>query len=508
MIMDKQSVITLRKVVKSFPGVKALKGFDLEIYRNEILGLVGENGAGKSTLMKVLIGMYQLDSGSMTLRGEKISLKDPQQAIYQGIGMVFQEGGMIPNLTIAENLYICHEQDFRSRGLISNKRMNEAAKEALAHVGLDISPSTAVSKLTAAQKQMVEIARLLLLCRMYGRENPILILDEPTTVLLEKEVKTLFRILKEIKKEATIILISHRLEEVIENSDRIVVLKDGDLVTEMPSSEADIPIIEQLMVGRELTEEHYRESEQLDIRDEVCFSVENLGIHGKFEPLSFNLRKGEIVSLVGLIGSGKEELCSAIAGVEKADQGKISVGGKVAHINSPKDSIIHKIGYIPIDRRKQGLATDMDVSENINLLVLDRFTKGGILNLKKERENAAYWAEKTRVKTPSLKQKCGNLSGGNQQKVVLSKWLTAASEVLLLEHPTRGIDVGAKDEIYHHIRELAKSGKAMLIMCDTLEEDIGLCNRMIIMKDGRFVKELECPRENKPTPADIISLIV
>lgn len=506
--MKQESVISLKNITKSFPGVKALKGFDLEIYKNEILGLVGENGAGKSTLMKILIGMYQLDAGKMILRGQEVFFRDPQQSIHEGIGMVFQEGCMIPNLTIAENIYICHEQDFKSYGFISNRKMNKAAAEALAHVGLDIDPSTQVSKLTPAQKQMVEIAKLLLLCRMYGKENPVLILDEPTTVLLEKEVDTLFQILEEIKKEATIILISHRLEEVIDNSDRIVVLKDGDYVTEMISSEADIPKIEQLMVGRDLTDEHYRESEQLNIEEDVCFSVRDLTVNGKFEPISFDLHRGEIVSLVGLIGSGKEEICQCITGVEKPDSGEILVEGQKINIHTPKDSILNKIGYIPIDRRKEGLATDMDVSENINLLVLNRFAKSGILNPGREKKNAAFWAEKTRVKTPSLKQKCGNLSGGNQQKVVLSKWLTADSQVLILDHPTRGIDVGAKDEIYHHIRELAKAGKSMLVMCDTLEEDIGLSNRMIIMKDGRFVKELDCPRENKPTPADIISSIV
>ena len=410
--------------------------------------------------MKILIGMYQLDRGTMSLRGEEVIFRDAQQSIRQGVGMVFQEGCMIPNLTIAENLFLCHEQDFKKWGLISNKQMKEAAREALTHVELDIDPATIVHKLTPAQKQMVEIARLLLLCRMYGKENPVLILDEPTTVLLEKEAETLFRILNEIKKEATIIFISHRLEEVIENSDRIVVLKDGDYVTEMPGSEADIPIIEQLMVGRDLADEHYRESEQLNVEDDICLSVENLTLNGKFDPISFDIRKGEIVSLVGLIGSGKEELCHCLTGVEIADGGEIRMDGKLVRISNPNDSIINKIGYIPIDRRKDGLATDMDVSENINLLVLDRFRKGGLLNPVGERKNAAYWAEETRVKTPSLKQKCGNLSGGNQQKVVLSKWLTADSQLLILEHPTRGIDVGAKDEIYHHIRELAKSGES------------------------------------------------
>ncbi len=506
--MNTKPVIELENITKSFPGVKALKGFDLKIYENEILGLVGENGAGKSTLMKILIGIYQMDIGRMTLRGEELQLKDPHMAIRYGIGMVFQEGCMISNLTVSENLFLGHEDKFRKFGFVSNRRQNEEAEKIISRLNLDIKPETLVNKLTPAQKQMVEIARQLWLSSLYGQENPVLILDEPTTVLVEAEVKSLFSILHELKKEATIIFISHRLEEVIENSDRIVILKDGDFVSEMTGSEATEKKIEQLMVGHDLSDEHFRESEQIEPEDDVVIEVNGLGLKRHFEPIDFKIRKGEIVSLAGLIGSGKEELCECLAGIRIADAGTVHMNGMPVKAVTPKDTIKKKIGYIPIDRRKDGLATDMNVTENINMLVLDRFKKGGLLNPGRERASAKKWAAETSVIAPSLRARCANLSGGNQQKVVLSKWLAAESQFLILDHPTRGIDVGAKDEIYHRIRELAKEGKSLLIMCDTLEEDIGLSNRMLIMKDGKLMDDVNCPGDNKPSVLDIISSIV
>ena len=506
--MSNKPVLVMKNVTKSFPGVKALKGFDITIYENEIMGLVGENGAGKSTLMKILIGIYQMDNGQMILRGREIRLRDPGVAIRHGIGMVFQEGCMIPNLTVAENLFLCHEDVVNQYGLINNRRANKLAEEIIAKVGLTVKPNTLVHKLTPAQKQMVEISRQLWLSHLYGQSNPILILDEPTTVLVESEVARLFSILDELKKEATIVFISHRLEEVISHSDRIVVLKDGDLVAEMAGRDASEKRIEMLMVGHDLSEEHFRESEQIDSTDEVVMDVDGDALDGHFDPISFQIRKGEIVSLVGLIGSGKEELCECLTGIRQPDGGVVSVNGRAIKALTPGNAIRNRIGYIPIDRRTDGLATDMNVSENINMLVLDRFKTFGLLNPAKEKESAEKWAAVTRVIAPSLKARCANLSGGNQQKVVLSKWLAAESQLLILDHPTRGIDVGVKGEIYHRMRALAKEGKSMLIMCDTLEEDIGLSNRMLIMKDGKLVSEVECPRDNKPSALDIISSIV
>ena len=503
-----KKIIEFKGIRKVFPGVVALKGFDLEIYEQEILGLVGENGAGKSTLMKILTGIYQPDGGQFLLRGKPVVMQNSLDAIEQGIGMVFQEGSILPNLTVAENMFLCHEKEFSRRGIISDSLMREEARKVLQENGLDINPSTLCSRLSPAQSQMVEISRLLWLSRLYKHDNPVLILDEPTTVLLEKEINILFSILKKIKKSATVILISHRLEEIVEHSDRIVVLKDGDYVTEMLQADANTNKIEQLMVGRDLAEGYYRRSEQIEPTDDVVLEVEELRLDNVFEPISFTLCKGEILALVGLIGSGKEELVKCLGGSFSASGGTIKRNGRRVTIKQPKHAIANRIGFIPINRRIEGLATDLNIAENINMLVYSNLKKYGLINGKLERNNAKHWMDVVKVKATNHRMKCGNLSGGNQQKVVLGKWLSADSEVLIVDHPTRGIDVGAKDEIYHHIRELAKQGKSMIIMCDTLEEDIGLCNRMLIMKDGKLVNEVACPPDNKPTPADIIESIV
>lgn len=506
--MENKKIIEFKGIRKVFPGVVALKGFDMDIYEKEILGLVGENGAGKSTLMKILTGIYQPDGGQFILRGKPVAMQDSMDAIEQGIGMVFQEGSILPNLTVAENMFLCHEKEFSRYGVVSEPLMRAEARKVLQENDIDINPATICSKLSPAQSQMVEISRLLWLSRLYKHENPVLILDEPTTVLLEKEINILFGILRRIKEKATVILISHRLEEIVENSDRIVVLKDGDYVTDMLQAVADTNKIEKLMVGRDLAEGYYRRNEQVAPTEEVVLEVENLSIEDVLEPISFKLHKGEILAMVGLIGSGKEELVKSLGGSVPASTGIIKRNGKKVTIKQPKHAISNAIGYIPIDRRIEGLATDLDIAENINMLVYKNLKKFGLINGKKERDNANHWMGIVKVKATSQRMKCGNLSGGNQQKVVLGKWLSADSEVLIVDHPTRGIDVGAKDEIYHHIRTLAKQGKSMIIMCDTLEEDIGLCNRMLILKDGKMVDEVSCPPEAKPTPADIIESIV
>ncbi len=503
------AVLEMKGIKKSFPGVVALKGVDMKVYPNEILGLVGENGAGKSTLMKIMIGLQKPDQGEALLLGKPLDLDGPHSAIRNGIGMVFQEGCTIANMSIMDNLFLCHEDDFKKLGFISSRKMAEAAREQLKGVGLErLNPKVILGELSAAERQMIEIARLLWLSELYGAANPILILDEPTTVLQENEVKILFGILGELRKRASIIFISHRLEEVVMLSDRIVVLKDGSYMAEMKRGEAEVKKIERLMVGHELAEEHFRESMQTDPGAETVLKVEGMTLRGCFEDFNLELRKGEIVSIVGLLGSGKTEVCRCLSGAEHPEAGIITIGGKRVNFSSPKDAIQEGIGCIPIDRRNEGLATTLDVADNINLLVLKEMSNGLFLSPKKEKENAERWVKECIIKTPSLHTNCGNLSGGNQQKVVIAKWLAASVKILILDHPTRGIDVGAKDEIYRRIRELAAAGMSMIIMCDTLEEDIGLCNRMIIMKDGRIVHELPCPKEAKPVPLDIIGYIV
>jgi ribose transport system ATP-binding protein len=462
----------------------------------------------KSTLMKILVGIYKMDKGKMKLYGKNVKLSDSRMAIQLGVGMVFQEGSLIPNLTIAENLFLGHESRFKQYGLISMSKVMKEAEKQLDRVGLNINPKTPVYNLSQASRQMVEVARLLWLSNIYHIENPLLILDEPTAVLTSQEIEKLFNIIRKIKNKASIIFISHRLEEIFELSDRIVVLKNGKNMANMKASETNIHQVEKLMIGRKLSKEYYNESEQNEPKDEVLLKVDGLEKKGSFRPISFLIKKGEILSLVGIVGSGKEDICKCIFGMMKPDNGIISIEGKEVEINNPKDAVKAGIGYIPINRREEGLALQMDVMSNITLVMLKKIIRNGLISSRVEKEEALRWIKKCSILTPSSKTLCKNLSGGNQQKVVLSKWLAANVKIMILNHPTRGVDVGAKEEFYKMIRLLALGGMSILLMSDRLEEDIGLCNRMIIMKDGNITEELACPVNDKPTPVDIISYIV
>lgn len=506
--MNSNSIVEMININKSFPGVEALQNVNFDVYQNEIVGLVGENGAGKSTLMNILIGIYKTDKGKIKLYGKDMKLSNPRMAIQMGVGMVFQEGSLIPNLTIAENLFLSHENKFAKYGIIFTRKVMKEAEKQLNIVGLNINPKTYVRKLSQASRQMVEVARLLWLSNIYHIENPILILDEPTAVLTSQEIEQLSNIIREIKNKASIIFISHRLEEIFELSDRIVVLKNGKNVANMKASETNIHQVENLMIGHKLSKEYYNESEQNEPKDEVLFKVDGLEKKGSFRPISFLVKKGEILSLVGVVGSGKEDICKCISGMMKPDNGIISIEGKEVKINNPKDAVKAGIGYIPINRREEGLALQMDVMSNITLVMLKKIVRNGLINSRVEKEEALYWIKKCSILTPSSKTLCKNLSGGNQQKVVLSKWLAANVKIMILNHPTRGVDVGAKEEFYKMIRLLALERMSIILMSDRLEEDIGLCNRMIIMKDGNITEELACPVNNKPTPVDIISYIV
>jgi len=500
--------IRMKNITKSFPGVTALDNVNFTVYRNEIVGLVGENGAGKSTLMKILIGLYKHDKGELKIRNEHVVLTDPHMAVGKGVGMVFQEGSLLPNLTVAENIFLRHEKGFKKNGILSMKKIDEEAQCQLTKVDSKISPKTFVRDISPAERQMIEITRLLWLSGISGVENPVLILDEPTTVLVADEIERLFRIMRELKETASIIFISHRLEEVLSVSDRIEILKDGKNAGDIKTKDARIQSVEQMMVGRELAADHYKASEQKDPTDVTAVKVTNLGKKGSFAPINFSVRRGEILSIVGVLGSGKEEVCRCIAGISKADSGSIEIHGVKRRIHTPKDAIKAGIGYIPIDRRDEGLALQMDVVSNITLVTLKNLINAGLIRLRKEREEAMHWIQQLNIKTPSLKTQCVNLSGGNQQKIVLAKWLAARVNVLILDHPTRGIDVGAKEEIYRRIRQLSAEGIAIITMSDTLEEDIGLSNRMIVMKDGVITKEIQCPSKEKPKPVEIIEYMV
>ena len=502
-------VLALRGITKTFPGVVALDDVELVIHRNEVVGLVGENGAGKSVLMKIMVGLVQPDGGTIELEGKRITLRDPSEAIRHGIGMVFQEGALAPNLTVTENLFLRHEERFARMGFFSLRVMRDAARELLAELGIQLDVDQVVSEIGPAARQMVEIARLLWLSRLYGRDNPVLILDEPTAVLGDEDRARLFAILRELKKRASVVFITHRLQELVENCDRVCILKDGKNVAVLSASEAGTMHIERLMVGHSFSADRFHEDLQRGSRGgREVLEVEGLSRAGHFAPISFTIREGEIVALIGLVGSGKEEICKCVAGTERADAGRISVGGEQLPLGSPRSAVLAGIGHVPVDRRSEGLALMMSVASNVNLLVLGRLKRAGLLSPSQERANARHWVAETQIKTPSLSALCANLSGGNQQKIVISKWLSSKVRLLVLDHPTRGVDVGAKDEIYKLMRKLAGQGIGMMVMCDTLEEDIGLADRLLVMKDGQLVQEVASPPGGKPSPQHILSLIV
>ncbi|MBU2937174.1 MULTISPECIES: sugar ABC transporter ATP-binding protein [Pacificibacter] len=503
-----QPVLKMIGIGKRFPGVSALRNIDFEVRPNEILGLLGENGAGKSVMTKIMIGIHQPDDGEIQLNGQATKLLGPVDAIKKGIGGVFQEGSLLPNLSVMENLFLCHERDFMQRGVISRRAMVQEARRLMATMKLDIDVTEPVSQFAPAAKQMIEIARVLWLAEQYGAQNPIVILDEPTTVLNDGERDTLFEILQELKQRMSIIFISHRLQEVLENCDRLHVLKDGDNVTQIPAAGMQVADIERLLVGSEFSGDRFRETDQHTPDGDVVFKVEDLGLRGAFEPLSFELRAGEIVSLVGLIGSGKEELCACIAGTKSHDTGTVWVDGVTPAKGSPQAAVRAGIGHVPVERREEGLALNMSVMDNMNHLVLDRLKTAGAIHRRKEIEHAHEWVAECLVKTPTIHAACSGLSGGNQQKIILSKWLSSNVKVLILDHPTRGIDIGAKDEVYRLIRKFSKAGIAMIIMCDTLEEDTGLANKMVVMSERKVVDVLDAAPEHKPTPTDLIKLIV
>jgi ribose transport system ATP-binding protein len=501
-------VLELRGARKSYPGVVALDGVDLDVHPNEILGLVGENGAGKSTLMKILVGLVQPDAGSLRVRGAPVTLANPADAIRNGIGMVFQDGSMVPNLSVMENLFLCHEDGFRRLGLLSRRAMRERAASLLQELDLRVDVEAAIADVSPAVRQMVELSRLLWLSTLYGRTNPVLILDEPTTVLNESERGTLFQIMGAVKHRASIVFISHRLQEVVEVSDRIVILKDGRNVTELRAANARVADIEQLMVGHTFSADRYREEEQAPPGPEEVLEVKELRKRGAFDAISFAVRRGEIVALVGLVGSGKEAICKCIAGLQRPDAGQVQIAGKELTPGSPAHAVASGQGYVPIDRRSEGLALNLSVAKNVNLLVLERLGRGGLVHPGRERANASRWMQECRIKAPTPGTTCGALSGGNQQKAVMAKWLSSDVKLLVLDHPTRGVDVGAKDDIYRLLRKLARDGIGMIVMCDTLEEDIGLSHRLLVLKDGRLVGEVPCPPGRKPGPRDVIGMVV
>ena len=501
------AVLEIRKGSKSFPGVKALDDVTVHVDRNEVVGVIGENGAGKSTLLKVVTGIYQLDEGELIVNGQTLALRSPRDAFDHGVAMVFQEQSVLPTLTIAENIFLGREQEFLRFGLIDKKRMNEAARQELAKVHLTLDPATRTADLTFAQRQMVEIAKALSLDSRIDGEV-IILLDEPTSVLEQREIDILFEIVGNLKQRASIVFISHRLDEVLAVSDRVYVMRDGKVVHEVMAKDAALHDLHQHMVGRQLDHRYYREQRQRAPGERVLLDVRGLRKDGRFDDVSFKLHEGEILGIAGVVGSGREALARCLAGLDPADRGEIVVDDRPTRIAAPYQAVGAGIGFVPSERKVEGIVAALDVAENMSLAAKEKFLRHGLIDFAAERETATAWVDRLGVKTPSIRTSGGSLSGGNQQKVVLAKWRIADSGVMILDHPTRGIDVGAKEEVYELIRDMAEEGLAVLLLADTLEEVIGLSSRILVMKDGRVSKAFDAPVGNKPAQIDLIEAMV
>jgi ribose transport system ATP-binding protein len=501
--------LALRGVDKRFPGVHALKDVSLEIRPHEVVGLVGENGAGKSTLMRILAGVYQPDSGEILLGGKPVRLQGATDAMAQGIGMVFQEQSLLLNLTVAENIYLGNEGRFTRLGLVRWPALYAAARRQLAKVGLDhVDPGARAADLGFATRQMVELAKALTL-EEAGQGQLVILLDEPTSVLERAEVEVLFARVRALRSRASFVFVSHRLDEVLEVSDRVYVMKDGAVVAELPAADADVHQLHRLMVGRGLQAEYYREPLQKPYReDEVVLSARGLGLTGAYRGVELDLHAGEILGIAGVIGSGREELTRTLAGFAPHDAGTLEVFGREARFANPAEASDRGIGYIPRERRTEGLVLFLPVAANITLASLGNLERFGLIDSAAERRLSREWVQRLNVRTPSIDALCLNLSGGNQQKVVLAKWLNAKSRILILDHPTRGLDVGAKEEVYELVRAVTADGIAVVLTSDTLEETIGLSHTVIVMRDGEVTRRFEAPRGGKPEQVALIEHMV
>ncbi len=506
-ISNGKPVLSVSHLDKSFPGVHALQDVSIEVYPGEVVGLVGENGAGKSTLMRVLAGVYTPDAGEIRLSGEVVRLRSPSEAARHGIGMVFQEQSLLPNLSVAENIYLGYENEFIRFGVLQWGKLKAAARRQLDKVQLKIEPTTRTSSLSFAERQMVELAKALTLEERTDRQL-IILLDEPTSVLEQAEIDILFQRVRSLKQRASFVFVSHRLDEVLTISDRVYVMKDGQVVANLPNKDLEVHQLHQMMVGRGLQAEYYRESEQCPYGDEVVLEAKNIAFKGAYRDVSFKLHKGEILGIAGVIGSGREELCRTLFGFLTPTSGQLWVGDRLVRFKRPSDAVKHGVGYIPRERRKEGLVLYLSVAPNMTLASLGEVMRHGLINFGRESALARSWVEKLSIKTPSIRAMCLNLSGGNQQKVVLAKWLNAQSKILILDHPTRGLDVGAKEEVYLLVRQLSNQGVSVILTADTLEETIGLSHTILVMRDGVITQTFDAMPGHKPQQLQLIEHMV
>jgi ribose transport system ATP-binding protein len=472
-------LLRVRGINKSFPGVQALKDVQFELNHGEVLTLVGENGAGKSSLMKILSGIYAKDSGTIVLEGKEIEIDSPKAAQELGISIIHQEMNLMPHLTVAQNIYIGREP--RIGPFVRARALNLRASELLTRLGVDLDPRALIEDLTVAKQQMVEIAKAL------SFNAKVLIMDEPTSALTESETETLFTLIEGLKRSGTgVIYISHRMDELRRLSDRVTVLRDGAYVGTLAKADIKIPTIIEMMVGRHIEEGVRPEARHHD-HHEVALRVEGMNTRHLLQDINFELRRGEILGFAGLMGAGRTEVARAIIGADPSEGTSIHIAGKLVKISQPSEAAALGIGYLSEDRKLFGLLLEQDVNTNILLASLADYTnRFGFVNTDKGRQKSRDYVEALRIKTPSIHATTKNLSGGNQQKVVIAKWLARDCDILIFDEPTRGIDVGAKEEIYRLLNELVAQGKSIIMISSELPEVLRLSHRIVVMAGGRI----------------------
>ena len=473
--------LQLEHITKSFPGVKAVRDVSLSAYPGEILALVGENGAGKSTLMNVLNGVLVADEGRILIDGQPVTIQSPRQALEAGITMIHQELALIPQMTVGQNIFLGREPGRGKTGLVDWKQLYSMARQALDKLGIATHERALITDLSIADRQMVEIAKAL------SYQARLIVLDEPTSSLTERETETLFRLMRTLRDQGvTLVYISHRLEEIFALSDRIAVMRDGQLVDIRPTVELTPGEVVRLMVGRELTEFFPKTFVE---RGEMWLSARSLASGEQLKDASFDLYKGEIVGLSGLVGAGRTNIARVLFGADHLDGGQILIDGKPVAIRSPRDAIRLGIGLVPEDRKSQGLFQGQSVRSNAAVTLMEKLSRFGFLLYRKIEQWARQVIERLKVRTPGLAQKVRNLSGGNQQKVVIARWLALNPRLLILDEPTRGVDVGAKAEIHALMSELAGQGMSILMISSELPEILGISDRILVMREGRLAAE-------------------
>ena len=476
-------ILTMKGIDKSFPGVHALDHVDLEVRKGEVLALMGENGAGKSTLMKVLTGIYKKDEGTITYEGKEVEFENPRAAQAAGIVIVHQELNMMNHLTVAQNIFIGRE--IMKGGLIDDAKMNEEAKKLFDKLNIDIDPTEKMGNLTVGKQQMCEIAKAI------SHDAKVIIFDEPSAALTESEIEELFKIIRDLRdKGVGMVYISHRMDEIKVITDRVTVMRDGTYVGTIITKDSTKDDIINMMVGRVIYEDPKTES-NVKADAPVVLKVEHLNAGKMVRDVSFELRKGEILGFSGLMGAGRTETARALFGADKKDSGEIYINGKKVEINSPEDAVKCGIGYLSEDRKRYGCVVGKTVAENTTMASLENFMKGLFINKKKEEASAWEYVKALKTKTPTVDTEVVNLSGGNQQKVVIAKWLVRDCEILIFDEPTRGIDVGAKSEIYTLMNELVAQGKSIIMISSEMTEVLRMSDRVIVMCEGRKTGEID-----------------